>query len=157
MIFKSNGENEKTFVISVELGLGEVKGMLKMYDGLHDHIEVYYENEDLTKYYSMNNLNMIRSISTEVKMKKALVELGDQINSETFEFDTSSYSRGIKKIDVFYIVHTIASLLSHDELSDGNKFVLEQYTKSLITEVAHVYDIERQEARGIVFDYLKCA
>lgn len=151
-------DGEMTRVMSVEHGLGEIVSLLKLYDGLHDHIEVYFQRGDVTKYYSVKNLNQIRLLSNENQMEIALYELGININSETFCFDSSSYSRGIKNIDLIYIVHTIASLMGkEDSLSENDHNVLEQYLNSLISEVSHVYDIQRAKAKSMVLEYLRCA
>lgn len=148
---------KKTKLFSLEHGLGEIVGVFKLYDGIEDYLEVRFKKDDVVKYYSVKSFSNLRLISSADTLNEALVDLGEKLNCDDFEYEDNEYQRKFEKLDIGFVVNMIAGLSNKNILELKDKTVLRQCLKSLVLEVSHVFKVSENSAKGIVSDYMRCA
>lgn len=148
----------KTKVYSLEFGVGEVIGVLKLYDGIEDYIEVkFLDAEHGTKVFSHKFQADLRIISNPMELKFVLENLHQKILETDYTKVTSAYRRIGVDMDLELLVNIIARLIGRIDLKKSDKLLLTRCMDSLILEVGHVFKINNSHARGMVSDYMKVA
>lgn len=148
---------DQTNVYSIEHGVGRVTKVFSLYDGIDDYIEVKFVDSDTIAYFPIRENDKIRIGVKAGDLAQALLDLGEKINSEDFEFETSSYRFSKARLDISYIVNVIASLTSQVALNPAKKVLLSRCLDSLVLEVSNAYETSINNAKGIVSDHMKCA
>lgn len=157
MIKKKKHMRRKTKVYSLKYGVGEVTGVLKLYDGVEDYIEIKFNDDEIVRLFPADRNDQFRQISSLTTLTQNLKSLADKINSQEETLVYKSTHRIGVDVDLLYIINIIASLSNSALLSDKEKITLAQCLDSLILEVSHVFKINESSARGIVSDYMRCA
>jgi RNA polymerase-interacting CarD/CdnL/TRCF family regulator len=148
----------KTKVYSLEYGAGEVVGMLKLYDGIEDYIEVEFTSRDGEVKVFPNRLeNDLRIISNPVELEFVLKSLHNKIMHTDYSEVVSSYQRIGVDMDLDILITIIARLVGRIDLRPTDKNLLAQCIDSLVLEVGHVFKINESRAKGIVSDYMRAA
>jgi RNA polymerase-interacting CarD/CdnL/TRCF family regulator len=148
----------KTKVYSLEHGAGEVVGILKLYDGIEDYIEVQFlGNNGDVKIFPNRFQNDLRITSTPLELTKNLKGLHAQIVQTDYSEVRVSYRKIGVDMNLEIIVKMIARLVGRIDLKLSEKNLLSQCMESLILEVGHVCKINEECARGVVSDYIRAA
>ncbi|AYF43824.1 MULTISPECIES: hypothetical protein [Halobacteriovorax] len=144
----------KTKVYSLESGVGEITNIFKMYDGISDFFEIRFEKEGITKFISISHLEDIRIATCENKLQQALINLEKKINCNEFDFNLDYHNHEVTRLDLIYIINTIAKLTNQEVLSLQDKDMLECCVDSLVHEVSHTYETSMKNAQGIVSGHM---
>lgn len=148
----------KTKIYSLEHGVGEIVGVLKLYDGINDYIEVKFNNFEYDiKIYSENSLRDLRISSNPIMMTGLLKKLNAEINTPSKTDFSYSLCRIDQKLDLDSIINMIAKLAKQSNLKKSDRSLFRKCMKSLILEVGHVFKINEKHANNIVTDYMRLA
>lgn len=153
-IFK---KHSSSVVFCIENGEGEIRNIIKLYDGLEDYFKVRFLENEQVKYYPVNGKDQVRGISSHADLELALLDLGNKLNDSDFHFEYLVYQRYMLEIDIDFVINIIASLSNKSTLLESDKLLLAQCLESLILEVSQVYDVDNDSAKGIVSDHMRCA
>ncbi len=140
----------KTKVYSLDLGVGEIKSIFKMYDGVSDFFEIHFEKQGITKFISISHLQDTRIGICEDDLKKALYNLEKKINCSEFDFNLDYHNHEVTRLDLEFILNTIAKLANRDDLNTQDEDMLRSCMKSLVQEVSNTYETSMSNARAIV-------
>ena len=144
-------------IISLEHGLGEMKAIFPMYDGIDDYLEVQYLENDKSKFVNLSDISDLRLLSSRIELDKSLRTLNQKLNDSEIENETGNYRNTLLEKNTLLLIVKIIDLFRKDELSTKEHALLQLQIESLITEVKEVYEVDQNCARGIVSDYLKSA
>jgi hypothetical protein len=147
----------KTKVYSLEYGMGEITRIFKLYDGLEDYFQVSFDNENVMKYYPINSHEKLRIGASLIVLSQALNMLGENISCDDFAFNLNYYNYSTEKLDLAFIVNSIASLTGQSFLDINDQEMLVRLVDSLVLEVSNTYDVSILNARVIVDDRMSCA
>lgn len=147
----------KSKVISLQYGIGEIVGNFAMYDGIDDYIEVDFQLEGKTKFICVRNLSDIRLLSSRESIDEALILLSKRLCDHNINNDfIESNAKFIDK-DAMFIARRIVNLSRKNDLSPSESLLLNSSLESLVSEIKEVYCVDHNCARGMVSDHLKCA
>lgn len=139
----------KEIVFSLDFGEGKIVNLYKLYDGVEDYIEVFFEKINLLKQYPRSAMGQLRLKSDRPHMSAKLDELHFKINSNSFRREYFINQRiGVVSID--YLVNVVASLFGRKNLGILDKRILQQCLSSLILEVSKVFNINEMKAKKMV-------
>lgn len=150
----------KTKIYSLEYGAGEIVGILNLYDGVQDYIEVKFDkNISLIKLYPIDYKSELRIISNTLELTVALKKLYSKLAiMNALSAPKPRYHQRIDAdVNLDYLINIIVSLVGNLNLEIKDKVLLHRCVESLILEVSQVYQINESSAKGIVSDYMKAA
>lgn len=139
---------------SLNCGVGEIKSIFKMYDGISDFFEIKFEKEGITKFISISHLEDIRIETCENNLQEALLNLERKINCNEFDFNLDYHNHEVTRQDLIYIINAIAKLTSQKVLNNQDKDMLQRCVNSLVQEVANTYETSIKDAQGIVSGHM---
>lgn len=149
---------KKTKVYSLEYGAGEIIGILKLYDGIEDYIEVeFFANGGEVKIFPYKFENDLRIISNPIELTCVLESLNSKIAQPDYSKVADSFQKFGLDMNLEVLINTIASMVGRFDLRSLDKTLLAKCINSLILEVGHVYEINEKRAKGVVSDYLRAA
>lgn len=148
----------KEKVYSLEYGVGEITGILKLYDAVEDYIEVQFSNnQDEIKHFPLDFTNDLRLISNPLELTYILKKLNAKIVQTDYLGPSKSYQRIGVDMDLDFLINVIANFVGRIDLLPNDKSLLSLCVDSLILEVGQVYNVNKKHAKGIVSDYMKAA
>lgn len=149
--------SNRSKVISLQYGVGEIVGCFNMYDGVDDYLEVEYFIDGKTRYFCTEHINDVRLLSSKKDIAYALNLMSEKLNDNSIANDFHNGATKFLDKNVLLIVRRIVELFRKNELTSKDNNLLYSTLDSLIYEVKEVYGVDHNCARGIVSDYLKCA
>ena len=147
----------KSKVISLRYGIGEIVGSFIMYDGIDDYLEIDYLVDEKTRYFCMKHTSDIRLISSKAEIDYALKLMSKRLGDDSIENNFNELNPKFLDKNVLFIVKRIVDLFRKNELSIKDNILLYATIDSLEQEVAEVYKVDTQCAHEIVNDFMKCA
>lgn len=148
----------RTKIYSLKNGVGEIVGILKLYDGIQDYIEVKFDNmPGESNIYPKDYKSDLRIISNQIELTDILKRLSIKLANIDYVQSVKSHQRIGADVDLDFLTNMIALLLSNLNLKLKDRELLKSCIDSLILEVSHVYKINEEKAKGIVSDYMRVA
>ena len=147
-----------TKIYSLEHGVGEIVGFLKLHDGIQDYIEVkFYKKSGEVSLYPLDYKSDLRIISNPIELTGILKRLALKITDIDYVQSTRPHQRIGADVDLEFLISLIASLVGNLSLNLKERELLRNCVDSLILEVGHVFKINEDKAKGIVSDYMRAA
>lgn len=153
-----NHIRKKTKIYSLEHGVGEIVGILRLYDGVQDYIEVRFsKNVGVLNLYPADYQNELRIITNPLNLTRILKKLSSEVVNNTFIERSRFHQRIGGDVSLDSLINIIGSLIGTLNLEMKDRNLLSNCVESLILEVSHVYKISELSAKGIVSDYMRAA
>ena len=147
----------RTKVYSIKYGVGVIIGILNLYDGIEDYIEVKFDKNEQIKHFPLSYLDLIRLTSDLTSLTKELRMMSENLNSKDPKIKQSLKDGTKDDENLEFLINAITNLVIKNKLSKKEELVLSCYFDSLILEISHVFNIELLSARDVVSEYMRRA
>jgi hypothetical protein len=146
----------KSKVVSLEFGVGQIVGNFSMYNGIDDYLEIEYLVDRETRYFCDRISGNVRLVSSRASIERALIQMSFKLNDSSVE---NVFDETVSFLDknVTFIVRRIVDLSRRKDLSYEDSCLLCTTIASLVSEVQEVYQVDYQQAEEFVGGFLKCA
>ena len=152
-----NHIKNKSKVISLEHGIGEIVANFSMYDGVDDYLEVFYFTDKKPRYFCVKHTSDIRLLSSKENIELALREMKSRVSDHSIINKFNELNTEFIEKNVLFIVKRVVDLIRKNELNSSDNLLLQSSINSLIQEIEEVYKVDNQDAREMVEDCLKAA
>ena len=152
-----NHVKNKSKVISLEHGIGEIVGNFTMYDGIDDYLEVKYCLHDEVKLFCVKHSSDVRLISSKDDIVRALQLMAEKLCGARSKLSHNMMSVNFLDKDISFITKRIVDLRRKESMSERDRILLILSIESLVLEIEEVYQVDYKSAVGIVTESLKAA
>ncbi len=149
-----NGEEllEK-YLISVDLGIGQIKELTTLGDSQDELLVVKFPNSKVTNYFSKNNQSKYRIVSDESTIRGAIDIFKTKRPFKDFasiKDKITFYKENLRITDVGEMALYLSQLKEDEELHPQIKKIFEKSLESLIEEIKFVLSIDDAQARDML-------
>ena len=136
-------------LISLDLGIGEIKSVLQLYENEDDFFQVSFNESNSINYFSTTSHHGFRLISSKKRINDAISIFKSKPESKNFtsvQDKLNFYKIILKSDDICELAKNISILHGEKDLHTQIKKYYEKALKSFVLEINFVLELKRGAA-----------